>query len=116
LVEDYKSLQISLSLLLRSHFGPETIVHVCGTIIEVEVTVSVHRDIDLILMDTSLGNGVTTFFLTEKIRKEHGFTGPIIATSGNDDNHPEMLRRGCSHACLKEKIGDFLIEHFTLVR
>jgi CheY-like chemotaxis protein len=115
LVEDYVPLQERIKILLHDHFGEQTKVHVAGTIIQAEIMISIHKkEIDLILMDTNLGGGITTFFLTEGIRKQHQFQGPIVATSTDNRNHAEMLHRGCTHACLKGEIVEFLREHFRV--
>jgi DNA-binding NarL/FixJ family response regulator len=115
LVEDHPSLQRGIGDLLVWHFGSGTQVHITGTIVTTEVLVSAHKDyLDLILMDTSLGNGVFTFDLTERIRKFHGYRGQMIATSIDEGNHPIMIKRGCSDAWLKHEIRERLRKHFPV--
>ena len=109
LVEDYPSLQIILPDCVKVVFGSDVVVLVAGTLRDAEVTVERHaNELDLILMDTSLGRGVTTFDLVSRISKI--FRQPIVAISTDELHRKKMIELGCTHGCPKSELREFLEE------
>ena len=107
LVEDHPGMQISLAECVRVVFGKEVVVLVAGTLLEAEDFFKGHADeLDFILMDTSLGKGITTYDLTSNISKV--FKRPIIATTTDDSSQKHMMRIGCTHKCYKWELLEFL--------
>lgn len=107
LVEDYVGMQKSLSDFVKIVYGKEAVVLIAATLIEAEAHFNKHADdLDFILMDTSLGKGVTTFELTKRISQT--FKRPIITTSTDKEYREKMLKIGCTHECNKSDLLDFL--------
>ncbi len=69
------------------------------------------EEIVAIIMDgllTENGRDNDTLDLTRHIR-EQGFTGPIIATSSNEDIQSAQISAGCSHKAVKlDAVGELL--------
>ena len=107
LVEDFPALQKLIPKIVRSVFGEDIVVLVSGSLEEAERFYEEHvRDIDLILMDTHLGKGVTTCDLAKKISME--FNRPIVSISTDKNSREYMLGNGCTHGCEKSEIYEFL--------
>jgi response regulator of citrate/malate metabolism len=106
-VEDYLQMQRALTDLVKEVFGLNTVVFIAGNLTEAQSIFAQHSlEIDLILMDTNLGNGDNTYQLTTDISKS--FTKPIVATSIDKRNFQKMLDCGCTHNCEKADLMSFL--------
>jgi response regulator of citrate/malate metabolism len=114
LVEDKTYLQSAIGDILVNHFGEKTEIFVAGTVVKAEVFIRVLTGLDLILMDTKLANDATTYDLTRRIRLQYKLDCPMVAISLQSCNHAEMLRCGCTHAWLKERIREGLIQDFPI--
>jgi CheY-like chemotaxis protein len=72
------------------------------------------NEIHVIFMDGKLKDGYSDQFV-EEIRQA-GFTNPIIAFSGNEDNQKRLIELGCSHRIdSKGAVDDFLGEFKKIV-
>jgi CheY-like chemotaxis protein len=107
LVEDYPSLQTTISDVIKGMCGKEAVVLVAGTLPDAFDQWNRCKEVlDLIFLDTSLGHGVTTFDLAREISRS--FKGPLVATSLEDEHRLEMVRCGCTHHCPKLGILELL--------
>lgn len=107
LVEDYPTLQIILPDCVKVVFGRDVVVLVAGTLRDAEATFYRHaNELDFILMDTSLGKGVTTFDFVSRISKL--FKQPIVAISTDELHRKKMVELGCTHECQKSELREFL--------
>jgi len=109
LIEDFPQLQNMISEQIKVVFGEDTNVLIAGSLEGAERFYDLHvTDIDLILMDTNLGGGVTTFALAERIGQE--FNRPIVSISTNPLHRQKMMEKGCTHECEKSEIFSFLLK------
>jgi len=113
LVEDFPQLQELISLQIKIVFGEDVEIHITDSLQGADELYDKHiGDIDLILLDTHLKNGVTTFKLAKRIAKE--FNRPVvkikglIAISTDRCARELMLREGCTYQCEKSKLMKFL--------
>ncbi len=109
MIEDFLRFQVLLTQEIKEVFGSKVEVIVAGSLEKADELYNTHKeDIDLILMDTSLGNGVTTFALTKKISEE--FNRPIISISTKPEYREIMMKYGCTHDCPKDEVKKFLLD------
>ena len=109
LIEDMDFLQNLIADIIHRHMGKDVNVLFAGTVTEAETIFNTHQGvIDLILMDTNLGRGETTFELASKISKV--FPHHIVAISTDPDNHKGMILAGCTDSCLKEELAKYIKE------
>jgi response regulator of citrate/malate metabolism len=110
LIEDSTAMQSRISQMIKKVFGDETDVVIAGSLQEAEDLYQAHvGDVDMILMDTHLGEGTNTTALAKRISLE--FNRPIIAISTNKDSRKTLINNGwCTHQCCKSEILKFLTE------
>jgi len=108
LVEDHVALQVGISDMIKLTLGHHVKVSVAGTVPEADILFEKHQeDINIILLDTSLGRGVTTFELTKCIRKR--FNGLMLAISTDEDHRKVMVDDcGCDDECDKGNLFEYI--------
>lgn len=109
LIEDMDILQKMITGIIHRLMGEDVVVIVAGSLKMAEAKFAEHmKDIDLILMDTNLGKGETTFGLVSKISKV--FDHHIVSISMDPNNHEGMLMAGCTDSCLKDELYKYIKE------
>jgi len=77
-VDDQLSIQVGIERAVRMVFGADTVVFVAGNYSDAKSAFLLNgHDLDIILMDTNLGNGITTYSLVEYIHQA-GFKGIMV--------------------------------------
>ena len=109
LVEDSVPMQIMIRDTFWHLCGRDVVVLVADTPVEAELIFNGHNsDLDLILLDSRLKRGTTTFELAKKISPV--FDRPIIAISTDEDYRRQMLKCGCTDECAKYDLLAYLRE------
>ena len=109
LVEDSVPMQGMIRDTFRYLCGRDVVMLVADTPVEAELIFNGHNsDIDMILLDSRLKHGTTTFELAKKIRPV--FDRPIIAISIDEDYRRQMLKCGCTGECPKSDLLAYLRE------
>ena len=76
---------------------------------EAERMFAANPGIVAVVMDACVpGREINTIPLVEKIRAT--FTGPMLTTSDNPAFNQMLIKAGCNHECLKEKVPEKLCE------
>ena len=106
-VDDFPAFQRMFTDLVKGIFGEGVIVLVASTLDEATKLFEENKsELDLILLDTSLGDGVYTYQLAKTMRKV--FSRPIVGTSTDEKHRELMVKFGCTHSCNKTEVGDLL--------
>jgi CheY-like chemotaxis protein len=121
IVEDWPDNQEMIKQKLEEATCGNIVVLQALDIITAKILFRDNPDIKAIIMDYLMpmrsddpSRMDNTADLIREFRKRFGFTGPIIATSGEEDNRKIQLKAGCDHEAEKRQASKKVIEILNL--
>ncbi|MEK7643107.1 MAG: response regulator [Patescibacteria group bacterium] len=101
---------------VRECLGSQIELYTAVTSVGAHVHLQEHPDFALIALDGVFPrrpNGPDLLegpWLLERIRRQHKFSGTVLATSSSDNTRRDMLRAGCNAECRKDRVSDAIAE------